>query len=142
MTKSCLLCEQEKDETDFYRFFDRWAQEHYLSARCKPCHQEYKRQSPTKARNRKAEKLQLRYGLTYEQWENMRQAEEYRCMICGISENELGKKLDVDHCHNSGKVRGVLCNPCNNVLGLARDSIQILESAAIYLKENGGGYKN
>ena len=141
MTKVCLLCEQNKDKTDFYRFFDRWAQKHYLSARCKPCHQEYKRASPTTPRNRKAEKLQLRYGLTYEQWENMRQAEGYRCMICGISEDEIGKKLDVDHCHDSGKVRGILCNPCNTVLGHARDKIEILEAAVVYLKENKWGYK-
>ncbi len=141
MTKTCLLCEQDKDESDFYRFFDRWAQKHYLSARCKPCHQEYKRTSPTTHRNRKAEKLQLRYGLTYEQWEAMRQAEDYRCMICGISEEELGKKLDVDHCHDSGKVRGLLCNPCNTMLGHARDKVEILEAAVAYLKENSEGYK-
>lgn len=141
MTKTCLLCEQDKDESDFYRFFDRWTQKRYLSARCKPCHQEYKRTSPTTPRNRKAEKLQLRYGLTYEQWEAMRQAEDCRCMICGISEDELGKKLDVDHCHDSGKVRGLLCNPCNTMLGHARDKVEILEAAVAYLKENSEGYK-
>ncbi len=140
MTKACLLCEQEKDEADFYLFHDRWAQKHYLSARCKPCHQQYRRESPTTKKNRKAEKLQLRYGMTYEEWENMRHAENYRCMICNISEEEIGKKLDVDHCHGSGKVRGVLCNPCNTTLGHARDSIEILEAAANYLKINGGGY--
>ena len=62
-------------------------------------------------------------------------------MICGISEDEIGKKLDVDHCHDSGKVRGVLCNPCNTMLGHARDKVEILESAVAYLKENNGGYK-
>jgi Recombination endonuclease VII len=141
MNKTCLLCEKDKEESDFYRFFDKWANKHYISARCKPCHQEYKKTSPTTARNRKAEKLQLRYGLTYEQWENMRQAENYSCMICGITEDEIGKKLDVDHCHESGKVRGILCNPCNSLLGHARDRIEILEASIQYLKENGGGYK-
>ncbi len=141
MIKTCRLCEQEKDDTEFYRFFDRWTNRSYYSSRCKPCHQEYKRQSPTTPRNRKAEKLQLRYGLTYDQWEEMRQAEDFRCMICGISEDEIGKKLDVDHCHDSGRVRGVLCNPCNVILGLARDRINLLESAAKYLKENKDGYK-
>jgi protein-arginine kinase activator protein McsA len=142
VAKECKYCREEKAETEFYRFFDRWTNNHYLSARCKPCHQKYKIESPTTARNRKSEKLQLRYGLTYEQWENMRHAEDYRCMICNISEDELGKKLDVDHCHNSGKVRGVLCNPCNTMLGHARDNIQILESSVKYLKEQGGGYKS
>jgi len=107
---------------DFYKFFDKWSDKHYSSARCKPCHQEYKRESPTTPRNRKAEKLQLRYGLTYEQWEQMRLNEGHACMICGITENEIDKKLDVDHCHTSGKVRGILCNPCNNMIGHAKDA--------------------
>lgn len=141
MTKTCLLCQQDKNESDFYQFFDRWAQKHYLSARCKPCHQDYRRTSLTTPRNRKADKLQLRYGLTYEQWEAMRQTENYRCMICNISENELGRNLDVDHCHDSGKVRGILCNSCNTMLGRARDKVEILEAAVAYLTENGNGYK-
>jgi len=142
VTKLCRLCGIEKDEVDFYQFFDRWTDRHYLSARCKPCHQEYRRESSTTSRNRKSEKLRLRYGMTYEQWETMREAENYSCMICGITEEELGKRLDVDHCHSSGKVRGLLCNPCNTVLGHARDKIEILEAAVVYLKENSQGYKS
>lgn len=142
MTKICRFCEQEKEEIDFYRFFDRWSNKHYLSTRCKPCHQEYRRNNPATPRNRKAEKLQLRYGMTYEQWESMRERENYRCMVCGISEDELGKRLDVDHCHTSGKVRGLLCNPCNTMIGHARDSVAVLEAAAAYLKTNSEGYKD
>ena len=72
----------------------------------------------------------------------MRLAECYCCMICGISEEELGRKLDVDHCHASGKVRGVLCNPCNMMLGHAKDNAKLLKAAAQYLKEYGGGYRD
>jgi len=142
VTKICLFCESEKDESCFYKFYDRWTQKRYLSARCKVCHHEYERQSPTTRRNRKAEKLQLRYGMTYEQWERMRENENYRCMICGITEEEVGRKLDVDHCHSSGKVRGLLCNPCNSMLGHAKDNTEILQSAIKYLKENSGGYRD
>lgn len=141
MTKSCLLCEQEKLESDFYKFYDRWTKKHYLSARCKPCHQQYRRQNPQNKRNRKSEKLRLRYGITFEQWESMREAENYSCMICGITEEETGRSLDVDHCHSTGKVRGLLCNPCNTVLGHARDRIDLLEAAAKYLRTNKDGYK-
>jgi hypothetical protein len=141
VTKPCKYCGQEKDDDAFYRFYDRWADKHYLSSRCKPCHQSYKKLNPNTPRNRKAEKLQLRYGLTYEDWERIREAEDFACMICGITEVELGRKLDVDHCHDSGKVRGVLCNPCNTVLGHARDNVAILEAATAYLKENANGYK-
>ena len=141
MTKVCKHCGSEKPQTDFYLFFDKWAGKSYMSARCKPCHQQHKKQNPNTPRNNKAEKLQLRYGLTYERWENLREAENYACMICGITEDEMGKRLDVDHCHASGKFRGVLCNPCNNILGHARDNPAILEAAAKYLYENADGYK-
>jgi hypothetical protein len=141
VTKTCSKCSAEKPLEDFYKFFDKWSGNHYPSARCKPCHQQYKRESPTTPRNRKAEKLQLRYGLTYEQWEKMRETESHSCMICGITEAEIDKKLDVDHCHNSGKVRGILCNPCNNMIGHAKDNIAVLQAAAAYLEENADGYK-
>jgi len=72
----------------------------------------------------------------------MRDAENYSCMICGITESELGRKLDVDHCHETGKVRGVLCNSCNSVLGHARDNVEILQAAINYLKEYSGGYRD
>lgn len=141
MIKTCKLCLQEKSTDEFYSFYDKWADKNYVGARCKPCHQQYRRDSLTTTRNRKAEKLKLRYGLTFEQWEQIREVENYACMICGITEDEMGKKLDVDHCHDTGKVRGVLCNPCNNVLGTARDSIDILIAAAKYLEVNKDGYK-
>lgn len=141
MTKVCRLCEVEKDLSEFYSFYDKWAAKSYLSARCKPCHQTYKHTNPNTARNRKADKLQLRYGLSYEQWEKLREVEGYACMICGVTEDEIGKRLDVDHCHVSGKFRGVLCNPCNNILGHARDNPLILDAAAAYLRDNADGYK-
>lgn len=141
MTKVCKHCGDEKDEVDFYSFFDKWANKSYTSTRCKPCHQSYKKSNPNTAKNRKAEKLKLRYGLTYDQWEQLREVENYACMICGITEDDMGKKLDVDHCHVSGKFRGVVCNPCNNVLGHARDNVEILQAAISYLKTNADGYK-
>jgi hypothetical protein len=102
----------------------------------------YKHTNPNTKRNRKAEKLKLRYGLEHSQWEEIRKEQNYSCMICGIEETALGRKLDVDHCHDTGVVRGVLCNPCNTVLGHARDKIEVLEAAAEYLKRNAKGYKS
>jgi nitrate/TMAO reductase-like tetraheme cytochrome c subunit len=142
MMKTCKFCEQEKSVDNFYEFYDKWSEKKYVSSRCRPCHQNYRRESPTTPKNRKAEKLQLRYGLTYEQWEKIREEVNNACMICGITEEEAGRKLDVDHCHSTGKVRGILCTHCNNMLGHAHDNIAVLESAAVYLKNYGGGYKD
>lgn len=141
MVKTCLSCKSEKALDDFYKFFDKWSNRHYASARCKPCHQEYKKENPVAtARNRKNGKLKLRYGLTYEQWEQIRSNEAYSCMICGITESELDRKLDVDHCHASGRARGVLCNACNTMIGRAKDNVAVLRSAAAYLEKNINGY--
>jgi len=142
VTKSCRNCKQELEFSNYYQFYDKWSGRKYYSSRCRPCHHLYKNNSPTTKRNRKAEKLQLRYGLKYEQWETIRKEQNYSCMICGITEEALNKKLDVDHCHVTGVVRGVLCNPCNVVLGHARDKIEVLEAAAKYLQQNAGGYKS
>ncbi len=142
MTKSCLHCKQEKELTEYYQFYDKWTERKFYSSRCRPCHLLYKHTNPNTKRNRKAEKLKLRYGLEHSQWEEIRKEQNYSCMICGIEETALGRKLDVDHCHATGVVRGVLCNPCNTVLGHARDKIEVLEAAAEYLKQNAKGYKS
>jgi len=55
------------------------------------------------------------------------------CVICGAVE-----KLVVDHCHSTGKIRGMLCNHCNRGLGHFRDDPQVLEFARIYLLSSVG----
>lgn len=59
------------------------------------------------------------------------------CSICGATESgRKGKKirLAVDHCHTTGRIRGLLCHRCNVLLGLAKDDLGILKSAAGYLE--------
>jgi len=61
------------------------------------------------------------------------------CGMCKTSKNNTTrsgkvKRFNIDHCHNSGKVRGLLCSFCNSLLGYAKDSIETLESAIRYLK--------
>ena len=51
------------------------------------------------------------------------------CAICGITE-----RLHIDHCHNSGDVRGLLCSNCNLGIGNLKDNIKILKNAILYLE--------
>jgi hypothetical protein len=55
-----------------------------------------------------------------------------RCEICGAS--KLRRKLDLDHCHKTGEIRGLLCESCNKGIGLLRDDVQLLRKAIKYLR--------
>jgi len=62
--------------------------------------------------------------------------ELHKSTDCHICKEVLGKKKCIDHCHSSGKVRGLLCHNCNVMIGHARDNVSILETAIEYLKIN------
>lgn len=57
------------------------------------------------------------------------------CKRCKISKSleEFHKKLSVDHCHKTGKVRGLLCSNCNTAIGLLKEDINVLKNAINYL---------
>jgi hypothetical protein len=74
------------------------------------------------------------YGLTEQQFEDMAAAQEYKCQICFRSDSqERYNKLTIDHCHETGKVRGLLCLRCNTALGKFGDDPRRLLRAAQYL---------
>jgi len=64
----------------------------------------------------------------------MLEEQEHKCAICLTSDVDLEKLLAVDHCHTTGKVRGLLCSNCNLALGNFKDNITNLEQAIKYLK--------
>lgn len=79
--------------------------------------------------------LKRTYGITLEEFNQMWADQEYKCKICGI-ENNTDKNFHVDHCHKTGKVRGILCQFCNQAIGLIKENIQALENIIQYLKDN------
>lgn len=59
----------------------------------------------------------------------------YRCDICGKFGNKgLKRPLCVDHCHKTGKIRGMLCHKCNTAIGLLDDRVELLLKCIDYLK--------
>lgn len=76
--------------------------------------------------------LQRQYGITRQQYEDMLAAQNNRCAICKTEAN--GRAWHVDHCHETGKVRGVLCDNCNRGLGHFKDSHAAILRAVEYLK--------
>jgi hypothetical protein len=88
-------------------------------------------------------KLNLRYGITPEKYSEMWTEQKGLCAICGNEEttrhNRSNKvqKLAVDHCHTSGKVRGLLCQECNRGIGNFKDDIKSMQKAIEYLRKHG-----
>lgn len=85
--------------------------------------------------------LRKRYGVTLAQFEFLLDSQENACAICGMELNAdlaykgQSTKPIVDHCHETGDVRGILCNGCNLIIGHAKDSIDRLRRAIVYLQE-------
>jgi hypothetical protein len=91
-----------------------------------------KKKNPTAIRHCNLKKF---YGITIEIYNEMYKRQQGKCAICGRSY----KSLCVDHNHNTGVIRGLLCYQCNLMLGNSKDCIDILSSAIIYLRDNGAG---
>lgn len=84
--------------------------------------------------NRNFANIKSRYGLTEADFRSMMDEQEHRCAIC----NEKSKALVVDHDHSNGQVRGLLCQACNKMLGMAKDNPAVLRAASLYILQNGG----
>jgi len=87
-------------------------------------------------RNRR---LQKSYGISLDDYNRMVAEQNNQCAICGGAPRGYGKNdnvLHVDHCHKTGKVRGLLCSNCNLVLGGINDSIDLLRNAITYLEQH------
>lgn len=79
--------------------------------------------------------LKRKFGLTHEQYEEMLKLQNGVCLICKryrIASNK--HHMVIDHCHKTGKIRGILCNWCNRGIGLFEDNLELLENAKLYLK--------
>ena len=75
------------------------------------------------------------YGITAAEYDTRLRAQRGRCAVCR-DKCSSGRRLAVDHNHETGAIRGLLCGRCNPMLGYARDDVRILYRAAKYLRKN------
>lgn len=92
---------------------------------------EWKKKNPDKVKAQKRRKRFRTYGITEEDFNDMWDAQGGRCAICGSSD-----PANIDHCHTTGDVRGLLCHKCNFGIGQFNDNPDLLRAAIDYL---GGG---
>ncbi len=91
----------------------------------------YYAHKPQKAAYARKRKLEIEYGLTQDEFDAMVLAQGGCCAICG---RQSEGKFNIDHDHDTGNVRGLLCGPCNRGIGLLGDSAETLQRAVAYLE--------
>ena len=157
--KTCTKCGNKKELSDFHK--DKHNPDG-LTYSCKECrnkrYNEFYSKNPDKVKekndsqksNRKAfydsEKgivssrrahLKRKFGITLEYYNELLDQQEHKCAICGGYETSYRNEvLSVDHNHDTGKIRGLLCNTCNRGLGLFKDNKEILINAINYLNND------
>ena len=113
--------------------------EHFY--KCKQCRKERRKKNKEDPRKVKNSYLKRIFKITLEDYEKLLEKQNNLCKICNKPEtmkqtrsvNKL-RSLAVDHCHETGKIRGLLCGRCNNMIGYAKDNPNILRLGADYLE--------
>jgi len=135
--KKCKKCQEEKELSEYYKnntFKDN------LTSSCKICCSKHnkKRYPEIKEQNKKSF-IKWKYGISWEEYIKRYDNQEGKCAICKnfISIEVKGSNpAVVDHSHQTGKVRKLLCGSCNKLLGFSKDNILILEESINYLKDS------
>jgi hypothetical protein len=86
-----------------------------------------------RARERYIYQLKRRFDMTPTDYVVMGKTQDWRCVICQRSRDELQQDLVVDHDHTTGQVRGLLCKACNQALGLLQDDVVRVGRVLSYL---------
>ena len=137
MARECAKCGEVK-QLDAFSKYRNGTQQGYRRA-CNACRyaqakaRGYATYGHKTSRQQRKHEIKYRYGITETELSAMHAEQEGRCAICHAHEDEVGT-LNIDHCHISGKVRGLLCKPCNMGLGYFKDSIDRLRKASEYLE--------
>lgn len=136
-SKVCSRCAEDKPLSDFYI---RRARPCGVQSACKVCMaswtKDHPHRPPTERDKRKRserQRFQL-YGITPDEVSALRTAQDNRCAICGTDDPKGRGDFHVDHCHETGRVRGLLCHKCNFRLG-------IVESWYLKNKETVDGFR-
>lgn len=125
--KRCTKCGELKPLSDFPVRKDRGS---VPRSHCRPCHNADAKTPHAKALQREW-RYRTKYGITVAEFEVMLADQHRRCAICGSGLDEATWHLD--HDHESGQVRGILCELCNKGLGQFKDNPDRLLAAAAYL---------
>ena len=136
ITKLCSKCNIEKTIDQYYK---NKKHKDGLSGYCKVCHNHqsyaYRKSNPDKFKQiQRRAALKGKYNISEEQYQEMFHLQGGVCEICKL-ECPTGKALAVDHSHQTGNVRALLCSECNTGLGKFKDNPTLLRAAINYLEK-------
>ena len=138
--KSCTKCGQTKKDTEFYlekaKRKDGSIRE-FRRSHCRACETKRKREADKRTKEERANQHLLnRYGITTELRDKLAEIQG-GCGICGAKvPGGRYNTWNVDHCHHTGKVRGVLCWECNAGIGKLKDDPNLLRRAIQWLEQS------
>jgi hypothetical protein len=124
MKHHCNTCGILKLDSEYYRN-GKWRQ-----GSCKSCHIQ-KSNSVAKKNH-----LRRKYNISLEEYDAKLEKQHYCCALCGKTQEEEKSALCVDHNHETGQIRDLLCRVCNRALGLFKDDPELLRKAAEYLERH------
>ena len=140
--KTCTVCKKELPLTDYHKSS---VSKDSFSYRCKSCDKKarmkYREENSEKFyMNARKRALKFKYGITLEEYEKVLAEQKGLCACCGVDKNATGGSREywnfaVDHCHETGEIRGLLCNACNRGIGLLGDTAENLQRAVDYLRK-------
>jgi len=159
MPKKCLKCGEEKQIAEFKKHkcrkdglsdwcracFSKHRKQPELVAQARETARSWRARNPSKVKEQakrarikypdKYRKFFLKdeYGITVEQYNEMFKQQDGKCAICETHQSVLSRRLSVDHDHETGKVRSLLCNFCNTAIGSFKDKPELLSRAIEYL---------
>jgi len=143
--KICTECSEQKPLAAFT--FDKRRGRH--AAKCTCCRtkktKQWRDRNPDYEKDRYGDNedrdrwrhIKRKYGISKEEYLAMLSDQGGVCAICGDAPGErYSHQLHVDHCHSTGKIRGLLCRGCNHMLGVVKDDELLLFKAAEYLRKS------
>jgi hypothetical protein len=134
--RHCTKCGEDRPDSEFYKGLkNRLCKKHYCEYTA-ACRRRY--QKDPKYRERSwAAGLKTRLGVEFTAYNALLDSQGHLCKICGKPDGDgtsyQTKRLALDHCHATGKVRGLLCEQCNKGLGMFKDRPELLQKAIEYL---------
>jgi len=128
--KKCIKCGQNKAVSEYYAHKTKSG----LQNTCKECVKAKQRLWNEHNKDKKHyQEVKRRYGISQEEYLEKLKAQQHKCTIC---EQILEERPHVDHCHNTGVVRDLLCRCCNLLLGYSKDNEKTLQNAIKYLQKH------